>query len=111
MRDKACLKIEIGDDGFDISFIVIVNIGRRPIKIQSVGLVTSSYPALYYFEFQPRMLNEGEDIQVQERFPPGSPEIFAGFAVDASGRKYFRGYTAGFAEIRQRFKVFCRTKN
>ena len=86
----------------------VVNDGRRPIKVEKVGLVTDGDPPYSIFaDFEAKSLAEGDNIRQsidQAKF--ADVTILAAIATDGASRSHYGGFRRGFAGLVDRCKRF-----
>jgi hypothetical protein len=86
----------------------MVNDGRRPIKVEKIGLVTDGDPPYSIFaDFEAKSLAEGENIRQsidQAKFADAT--ILAAFATDGASRSHYGGFRQGLSGFTDRCKRF-----
>jgi hypothetical protein len=86
----------------------VTNIGRRPIKIEKLGLVVDERSRPYHVlaDFEPRVLAEGENVsQNADQAKHRGGSILAAFACDAAKRMHYGGFIGGGVGLLCRMKV------
>ncbi|HXM18958.1 MAG TPA: hypothetical protein VN934_09100 [Candidatus Tumulicola sp.] len=108
--------LDYGDSDTPWILVEAVNVGRRPIKLEKVGLVTTETPPYRNFaDFLPQVLHEAQNVQQTiDQSKLATTIVRAGFVVDGAGRSHYGGFpsTWGGAVDRLRatfgFKPFTR---
>jgi hypothetical protein len=84
-----------------------VNVGRRPIKLEKMGLVTTETPPYNMFaDFLPQLLHEAQNVQQTiDRSKLATATVRAGFVVDGAGRSHYGGFPSTWSGVADRLRA------
>lgn len=92
----------------DITWMTIdvVNDGRRPIKIEKVGVLANNGPSIFQ-DFVPKILNEGDNNRISiDQAKYDGRTILAALAVDGASRIHYGGFRRGFRGVGDRLRAW-----
>lgn len=99
--------LNYGDSDTVWILVEAANVGRRPIKLEKMGLVTTETPPCSVFaDFLPQLLHEAQNVQqTMDRSKLATTTVRAGFVVDGAGRSHYGGFPSTWSGAADRLRA------